>query len=1126
MRCPEREVWLTVATGERGRSDRLLRHAETCSECRREFEAAREAVRVGFPALARGVGWSPAEAGTRTREILAAVRAGERPEGRMRPAPAPAPVRRFRRRLALGVAVGVVAMLILFTARFLGESSWTGRLEIARGALLLAEGDAPLGAADAAGEIGPGRVLVVPPESEATLRSPELGTMVLRGPAVVATGSGGDRPALFVARGTVFVRSAADGDLRIDAGDHVMVARGGAEIAVRSAPGIEPLRWARSRAATARKRGLLGFASAFAADAAPLAVVDVHCLAGEVKLPGAPRPLTRGEETTLGGDVAIRWSGEQEIYPSGRFGLLTPAETERMEELLAGKDDAVGALLLAAGDPDRPASDRALAIWLLSEIGEGAREIPALVRVFRDAETPPSVKAAAVRTLGVLGDRDMVVSVKVLRDDVGRSPVVAEALVQALGRTGDPKVRGELVRYFGETDRPTFARILAAAAAAAGDERLSVSAESLVALTRDPEGPSALPALAHLLAVTPDPAGRPALLELARAAGPARPYAFDELARLSEPGAEDAAEAVLLAPSASPALDLTAMKYLQTLDRPRARDQALRLLAAPDRTRDLAALRALSFVSSGEDELPEWVVARLRALVADPTAPEALVLPAIRALGSRNDVERLLDLVESASARVRHQAIEELAIGFGAEDLRLTKADRYEAALVECLEFPAEHVRFLAWRNFAAFSPERALALARTWLATAPPSIRMDCLAGLVRLTQTRGGGDSESLTDLADRILTESPSPMVRERAICVLESLARDRTPGASDRLVSWLQQHREPSEARNRALSAVARHGDPEVIAKTVISALSEPGVGAATTALGLLKRIRTEETTRLGARVLADASTPLARLVGAVLVGEADTVTNLLREGDSVVWDVALLSLPPEQLVAAEDALAEHLTTGDRAQRILAAFILAAGHAEPSKLEPLTGDRDPLVRFAVISGRVGSPGAPQEAELQAAMAEAIRTRETGPTWTWNPRDSVTVYRLRIESFLPVRRFVESLQGFQEPASSPWMTAEEVRTARLDGARARQSLLSDRSTEWFGAIETLGWIGDRGDVAAILEQLSPEHRENSLAARLAVPRLLGRTYDGERTGREMAHWWTQRAFALDVPIVRRRD
>jgi HEAT repeat protein len=100
-------------------------------------------------------------------------------------------------------------------------------------------------------------------------------------------------------------------------------------------------------------------------------------------------------------------------------------------------------------DPSRPAQER-LEIILTFEEWAGAQVRPALVAVLKDPL--PAIRAAAAQALGWQGNKEAVPALRERVETPGEAAAVRAAAVRSLGRIGDRSVRALVITATGEPD--------------------------------------------------------------------------------------------------------------------------------------------------------------------------------------------------------------------------------------------------------------------------------------------------------------------------------------------------------------------------------------------------------------------------------------------------------------------------------------------------------------------------------------------------------------------------------------------------------------------------------------------------------------------------------------------------
>ena len=100
-------------------------------------------------------------------------------------------------------------------------------------------------------------------------------------------------------------------------------------------------------------------------------------------------------------------------------------------------------------DPSRPAQER-LEIILTFEEWAGAQVRPALVAVLKDPL--PAIRAAAAQALGWRGNKEAVPALRERVETPGEAAAVRAAAVRSLGRIGDRSVRALVITATGEPD--------------------------------------------------------------------------------------------------------------------------------------------------------------------------------------------------------------------------------------------------------------------------------------------------------------------------------------------------------------------------------------------------------------------------------------------------------------------------------------------------------------------------------------------------------------------------------------------------------------------------------------------------------------------------------------------------
>ncbi len=395
----------------------------------------------------------------------------------------------------------------------------------------------------------------------------------------------------------------------------------------------------------------------------------------------------------------------------------------------------------AAELPNLPTGAQAVLINALSERGDAAA-YPAVEKAV--ASTDPAVRRAAIRALGIMGDRSTVALLVRIASTIGPERAAALDSLRTLRSDGvDTALTAELesaasearVRLIGVlADRqadgavPTLVRLLENS-----DQATSVAAAKALGQIA---GPSALPQLLKTLAATPSEALREASETAAVA-----------VARRIAPPAEPSGPVLeALRKEPSPVAQGSLLRVLAGIGTPEGLPVVLDALKDRDVTVRDSAVRAL----------------------ADWPAPAAL-----------QPLRGVFEMAESPTHRaLALRGVVRLAEPAGSQDAAAEALGVYEQIMPR-LRGP-EEVQ-LALSGLAGLNDRRALDLIAPHLDS--PATKEEAAAASAKVAALLAGSDPEAARQASERVLKVSTLPAIRKQASDILQELQK-----SEDFILHW--------------------------------------------------------------------------------------------------------------------------------------------------------------------------------------------------------------------------------------------------------------------------------------------------------------------------------------------------
>jgi len=1103
MNCYPETVLRRFASGELDEPGmrEVLRHVENCPRCHHALVAAERNVEKQLLKLADRKDWFPPH----PRRLKARVHAAVADDCIRRARQAGA--RRHRWRIAPALAAAAVLLLIL-GARYLGEPRWNGRLEPIRGALLLSPSGESFSLTAGLESLPPGGLIMVPAGGRADLEFEDGNRFELTDSALAVLGSTQGGPRVSLARGIARVYGQPGGGLLVEAGGHEILVNGECEIVVECASTADALTFARRQSDRFRSGVIASlFPSAVASPGSmeSLFSIQVRAIHGSVSLSGDRLLATAGRQVSRTGSTdwssPVR-SATQRIRSSR---LLTAREMRAVPPLLSRHGDAIRSLLGAARDDHLSPWRRGLAVWLLGEFGD-RRALPALTRLLAPGRGAPTVvRAAAVRSISLLGGVD-----PVLEALLDTKPAVAEAAILSLSE-GSGEHLADVAR---SGDRPQWQRALAARRA--DSMGVDVGIPTLLALLGSADPDVRTVALA-LIGKSADDDGVRIVLDLARRGSTTeRVNALDYLAKRK---VHDALPIALegARQSSSPSTRAASLRLLARLS-PDAIDEfaddALTSADAGVRTAILWGLtqhhrhdgpgeprnrQALTRIALSAWSPPQSRVAALR-LLADPEIVS-------QALGEDPDPDFLLAVLQY---RVAYR-LPFKDIALIRTTTRHSRAD---------LRIAAIHALFLE-------APEEAAGVIEKRLRDGSS----DSAALLNILTSTVQGRPVAAAEGILISLLLNPQNSAVRRRAADHLMVLANQASPPAIAALLSVAGDSGEATGVRTAAILALERAPGSGPMDSMLMEALQSTDHRVAVSAARIV-RARSGRDLPIGIEILPSIRSDRARaLLIDVVPARPDDIRGLLRSDDEVAAAMVLGDLPEEALASFLPEIEDLTCAADPLLRTLALCRLPETKGDRGLLILRLKDPDPLVRLTATGALIIRGVHPEPDETFSHLRRAVLRHRmpallplaeelAGGKGRHDIRPLIRdeVIR-RIDPVMDDPLAVNSERSYQQALSAE---------RRLVGERAASDIKNDdiETDQLLQAVSELAWAGERADIAPLiaLASRSGALRETCGAS---VKALLGRSNAGVGGGPDLQaldSWWEERCYALDVPSSNR--
>ncbi len=1104
MNCYPETVLRRFASGELDAPGmrEILRHVETCPRCRHALRVAERNVEKQLLKLADVKDWFPPRPRRLRARVFAAVA-----DDRVRRAHQTGVRRRLwrmsRRRMAPVLAAAAVLLLILGD-RYLGEPRWNGRLEPIRGALLLSPSGESFSLISGLESLPPGGVIMVPAGGRADLEFEDGNRFELTDSALAVLGATEGGPRVSLARGIARVYGNPDGGLLVEAGGYELLVNGECEIVVECGSATDALAFARKRSDRVRSGVIASILPS--AEASPGSIgsgffIQVRAIHGSVSLPEHLPLATAGRQVSRTGNTD--WSSPvrsaTKRIRSSR--LLTRTEMRAVPSLLRRHHDAIHSLLSAAKDDTLSPWKRGLATWLLGEFGD-RRAIPALTRLLAPRRKIPTVvRAAAVRSISLLGGID-----RVLEALLDSEPAVAEAAILSLPE-GSGERLGDVAQ---DGDRPDWQRALAARRA--DSMGVSVGIPTLLALlgSSDPD----VRAVAQvLIGKSADEAGIRVILDLARRGPTAeRVSALDYLARRKF---EDALPIALKGArqSSSPSIRAASLRLLARLSPDAIGELAGDALTSMDAEVRTAILWGLTLCHRDDGPLlARHRQALTRIALSTWSAPKSRVV-ALRLLADSEIVRQALGEdpdPEFLLAVLRYRVAYRLPF----EDLARIRATTLHART---------DLRIAAIHALTVEAPEEAARVIEDRLrdGSADPAMILNILAGTVQ------GRPVAAVEGILIRLLLSPENSPVRRRAAGLLLFSANQGRPAAIEALIHVARDSNEATGVRTAAILALENAPASSSMDSLLMEALLSTDDRVAVSAAQIV-RARSRRDLPIGIEILPTIRSDRARaLLAAVCPAGPDDLRELLRSEDGVAAAMVLRDLREEDLANFRPEVEDLTSAADPLLRTLALCRLPETEGDRGLLFLRLKDPDPLVRLTAAAALIARGVHPEPEETFSHLRRAVLRHRMPALLPLAEQLTAGKGRPDVRPLIQTEVTLWMDSMMDDPVASnserSYLRAQSAERRRVGEREGDNIQRSDIDTEkLLRAASALAWAGERADIAPLI---ALANRNDALreTCGASVEALLGRTNAGLGGGpglQALASWWEKRCYALDVP------